>query len=132
MQRSPHPYRVVLNSLEKGFVEQGMDSSTRKKTSIRVMVVTYGSSASRRLRKIPLDPMDFQMFKRMHFHGVALLNSLSHHLVSNVFDFAALRDLAILTSLLHLFIKLHTLLCVKRVPQYMQNTEITCFFSKIC
>ena len=28
---SPHPYRVVLNSLEKGFVEQGTDSSTRNK-----------------------------------------------------------------------------------------------------
>ena len=69
--------------------------------------------------------MDFQMFTRMHFHGVALLNSLSHHLVSNVFEFAALHDLAILTSLLHLSIKLHSSLCVKCIPQYMQHTEIT-------
>ena len=61
----------------------------------------------------------------MHFHGVALLNSLSHHLVSNVFEFAALHDLAILTSLLHFSIKLHSSLCVKCVPQYMQNTKIT-------
>ena len=53
----------------------------------------------------------------MHVHGVALPNSLSHNSVSNVFDFAALRDLAILTSLLHLSIKLHSLLCVKCVPQ---------------
>ena len=61
----------------------------------------------------------------MHFHGVALLNSLSHHLVSNVFDFADLNDLAILTSLLRLSIKLHSSLCVKRIPQYMHSTEMT-------
>ena len=61
----------------------------------------------------------------MHFHGVALLNSLSHHLVSNVFDFPGVQDLANLTCLLHLFIKLHSLLCVKCIPQYMQHTEIT-------
>ena len=72
--------------------------------------------------------MDFQTFKRMHFHGVALLHSPSHHLVSNVFDFAALHDLAILTSLLHLSIKLHSLLCVKCIPQYMHSTENTCRF----
>ena len=60
--------------------------------------------------------MDFQTFTRMQGHGVALLNSLSHPSVSNVFDFAALGDLAILTRLLHLFIKLHSLLCVKCVP----------------
>ena len=71
-----------------------------------------------------LNPMDLQTFKRMHCHGVALLNSLSHHLLSNVFEFAALHDLAILTSLLHLSIMLHSLLCVKCVPQYMQHTEI--------
>ena len=66
--------------------------------------------------------MDLQTFKRMHFHGVALLNSLSHHVVSNAFDIAALYYLAILTSLLHSSIKLHSLLCVKCVPQYMQST----------
>ena len=31
LQHSPHPYRVVLHGLEKGFVEKGMESSTRKK-----------------------------------------------------------------------------------------------------
>ena len=69
--------------------------------------------------------MVFHMFTQMHFHGVALLNSLSHHVLSNVFEFAALHDLAILSNLLHLCIKLHSLLCVKCVPQYMQTTEIT-------
>ena len=39
MQHSPHPYRVVLNSLEKGFAEQGLDSSIRKKKSMTTMVV---------------------------------------------------------------------------------------------
>ena len=72
--------------------------------------------------------MDFQTFKRMHVHGVALLNSMSHHLLSNVFDFAALDALAILTSLLRLFINMHGLLCVKCIPQYMRSTETTCCF----
>ena len=76
--------------------------------------------------------MAFQMLTRMHVHGVALLNSMPHHLVSNVFDFAALRDLAFLTSLLHLFIKLHSLLCVKCVPQHMHTAEITWRFLSIC
>ena len=40
MQRSPHPYRVVLNALEKGFVEQELDSSTRKHQSMIIRVVT--------------------------------------------------------------------------------------------
>ena len=40
MQHSPHPYRVVLNALEKGFAEQGMESSTRKKNSMGIMVAT--------------------------------------------------------------------------------------------
>ena len=61
----------------------------------------------------------------MHFHGVALLNGQSHHSVSNVFEFTALHDLAILTSRLFLSIKLHSSLCVKCMPQYMQHTEIT-------
>ena len=120
----------MLNSLEKGFAEQGIDSSTRQRNSITALVATYGSRAGRRRRKRSLDPVDFQMLKRMHFHGVALLNSLSHHLVSNVFEFAALHDLAILTSLLHLSIKQHSLLCVKCIPQYMQDTESTrCFWT---
>ena len=61
--------------------------------------------------------MDFETLKRMHVHGGALLNILSHHLVSKVFEFAALPGLAILTSLLHLSIKPHSLLCAKCVPQ---------------
>ena len=77
-----------------------------------------------------LNPMDLQAFKRMHCHGVALRSSLSHHLLSNAFELAALHDLAILTSLLHPSIHLHSSLCVKCVPQYMQNAEITSCFWK--
>ena len=65
------------------------------------------------------------MFARLHVHGVAVLNSLSRHLVSNVFDFAALHDVATLTSLPHHFIKLHSLLRVKSTTQGMQSTPNT-------
>ena len=125
MQHSSHPYGVVLNALEKGFVEQGMDSSTRNTSSMKYVVVTWGRRAGRRRRTRSLNPMDFQTSKRINFHGVALLNSPWHHSLSNVFEFAALHDLALLTSLLHFSIKLHSSLCVKCVPQYMQSTENT-------
>ena len=40
MQHSTNPYRVVLNRLEKGLAEQGMDSSSRKEKSMSNLVVT--------------------------------------------------------------------------------------------
>ena len=69
--------------------------------------------------------MDFQMFARLHVHGVAVLNSLSHHLLSNVFDVAAFHNVATLTSLPHLFIKLHSLLCMKSITRHTQITQNT-------
>ena len=70
------------------------------------------------------------MFARLHVHGVAVLNSLSHHL-SNAFDFAAFHDVATLTSLPHLFIKLHSLLRVKSTTQHTRNTPNTLCFCKV-
>ena len=69
--------------------------------------------------------MDFQVFARLHVHGAAVLNSLSRHRLSNVFDFAAFHDVATLTSLPHLFIKLHSLLRVKSTTQHTQSTPNT-------
>ena len=71
------------------------------------------------------NPMEVQTIKLMRFHGVALLNSPPHNSLSNVFEFAALHDLAILTNLLHLFIKLHSLLRVKSTTQHTQSTPNT-------
>ena len=65
------------------------------------------------------------MFARLQLNGVAVLNSLSHHLLSNVFDFAAFHDVATLTSLPDLFIKLHSLLRVKSTTQHTHITPNT-------
>ena len=67
--------------------------------------------------------MDFKTFKRMHFHGVALLSSLSHHSMSNVFEFAAFQDLAILTGLLYLLIKLRAVQLDKEMQQAGQDAR---------
>ena len=94
------------------------------------MVATYGSRAGRRRRNKSFDPMGIQKFKRIHVHGVALVNSMPKQSLPNEFEFAALHDHAVLTNLLHLLIKLHSLLCVKCMPQFMQGTEITgCFWT---
>ncbi len=65
------------------------------------------------------------MFARLQLRGVAVLNSLSHHLLSNVFDVAAFHNVATLTSLPHLFMKLRSLLGVTSAPQHTQNTPNT-------
>ena len=69
--------------------------------------------------------MGLQLFARLHVHGVAVLNALSRHLLSNVFGFAPFHDVATLTSQPHLSIKLHSLLRVKSTTQHTRGTPNT-------
>ena len=65
------------------------------------------------------------MFARLHVHGVAVLNNLSQRFLSNVVDFAAFLVVTTLTSLPHLFIKLHSLLCMRSITRHTQITPDT-------
>ena len=103
MLHSPHPWRVVLNSLlTKAIGEHGMESSTREQRSMNTMVLTWGRRTGRTRRTSSPNGMDLQMFARLELYGVAALNSLPH-----------------------LFIELHSLLRVKSTTQHTQSTPNT-------
>ena len=92
-----HSGKVVPNSLlQNQFGKHGMESTTRKQSSMSTMVFTGGrrTGTARRTKE---------------HHDVAVLNGLlallvSHHQQKNS------RDVAVLNSLTHLAVSLHILL----------------------
>ena len=93
---------LAQNSLPtKAIGERGMGSSTRETSSTNTMVLTAGKRAGRRRSTSSPNGMNLQMLARLVLHDFAVLNSLPH-----------------------LFIELHSLLRTS-ITQHTQSTPNT-------